>query len=182
LLPDNVNVPEPALVRIAEDAPSLMIPVMDEVSELVILRVPCTLMAAADNAPVVIVIFPIAVVPPIAPVKVTSPVPAATVNVFPAVPALVVPLNVTLELVVVNVMLLEMVALPVYVCVDEVVTLAPRLEVVDTDSVVNPVAAPSKSKAPVMIKALFPPARVDPKLTIDPSNVLFPPYNIEAPV
>jgi hypothetical protein len=139
-------------------------------------------MAAADNAPVVIVIFPIAVVPPIAPVKVTSPVPAATVNVFPAVPALVVPLNVTLELVVVNVMLLEMVALPVYVCVDEVVTLAPRLEVVDTDSVVNPVAAPSKSKAPVMIKALFPPARVDPKLTIDPSNVLFPPYNIEAPV
>ena len=36
LLADNVNVPEPALVRIAEDAPSLMIPVMDEVSELVI--------------------------------------------------------------------------------------------------------------------------------------------------
>ena len=40
LLADNVNVPAPALVRIAEDAPSLMIPVIVDVSELVILRVP----------------------------------------------------------------------------------------------------------------------------------------------
>src|SRR6056300_407699 len=122
LFADNNKVPEPALVKIAEVAPSLMIPVIDEVSVLVILKVPCTLIAAADNAPVVIVVLPMAVVPPTALVNVTSPEPAAIVNVFPAVPASVVPLNNTLAFVVVNVMSLEMVALPVYVCVEDVVT------------------------------------------------------------
>jgi len=63
-----------------------------------------------------------------------------------------------------------------------VVTFAPRFEVPDTSNVVNPVAAPSRSKLPVMVKALFPPARVDPKLTIDPVRVLFPPDNVVAPV
>src|SRR6056300_1300534 len=119
---DNVKVPLPALVKIAEDAPSLMIPVMVEASELVISIVPCTLIAAAESAPVVIVILPMAVVPPTALVKVTSPEPAAMVKVFPAVPALVVPPKDTLEFVVVKVMLLEIVVLPVYVCVDVVVT------------------------------------------------------------
>src|SRR6056300_413930 len=137
-------------------------------------------MAAADNAPVVIVVLPIAVLPPTAPVKVTSPVPAAMVKVFPAVPALVVPPKVTLALVVVNVMLLEIVALPVYVCVDEVVTSAPRLEVPDTDSVDRLVAAPSRSKAPVMINAFVPPSTVDPKLTVDAVNVLSAPDNVTA--
>jgi hypothetical protein len=50
-----------------------------------------------------------AVVPPTASVNVTSPDPAAIVNVFPAVPALVVAPKDTLEFVVVNVILLEMV-------------------------------------------------------------------------
>ena len=140
LLPDKVNVAEPALVTIAEDAPSLMIPVIDEVSELVISIVPCTFIAAAESAPVVMVILPMAVVPPTALVKVTSPDPAAIVNVFPAVPASVVPLNNTLAFVVVNVILLEMVTSSEYVCVDEVVTSAPRLEVPDTANVDNPVA------------------------------------------
>src|SRR5210317_1108230 len=106
------------------------------------------------------VMLPIAVVPPTASVKVTSPVPAAMVRVFPAVPALVVPPKDTLEFVVVNVVSVLKVTAPVYVCVEEVVTFAPRLEVVDTDKVDNPVAAPSRFNAPVMIKALLPPATV----------------------
>ena len=40
------------------------------------------------------------------------------------------------------------------------VTLAPRLEVPDTDVDVNPVAAPSKSKLPVTVNAFDPPANV----------------------
>ena len=83
LLADNVKVPDPALVTIAEDAPSLMIPVIDEVSVLVISIVPCTLIAAAESAPVVIVMLPMAVDPPTASVNVTSPDPAAIVNSIP---------------------------------------------------------------------------------------------------
>src|SRR6056300_1071679 len=177
---DNVKVPLPALVKIADDAPSLMIPVIVEVSELVILKVPCTFIAAAESAPVVIVVLPMAVVPPTALVNVTSPVPAAMIKVFPAVPALVVAPKDTLEFVVVNVISLEMVALPVYVCVDEVVTFAPKLEVVDTDSVDRLVAAPSRSKAPVMINAFVPPSTVDPKLTVDAVKVLSAPDNVTA--
>ena len=109
LLPDKVKVPDPALVTIAEDAPSLMIPVIDEVSVLVISIVPCTLIAAAESAPVVIVMLPMAVDPPTASVNVTSPDPAAIVKVSPAVPALVVAPKDTLEFVVVNVISLEMV-------------------------------------------------------------------------
>ena len=109
LLPDKVKVPDPALVKIADDAPSLMIPVIDEVSVLVISIVPCTLIAAAENAPVVMVKLPIAVVAPTASVNVTSPDPAAITSASPAVPASVVPLNNTLAFVVVNVISLEMV-------------------------------------------------------------------------
>src|SRR6056300_1013108 len=109
LFADNNKVPEPALVKIVDDAPSLMIPVIDEVSVLVILKVPCTLIAAAESAPVVIIILPIAADPPTASVKVTSPDPAAIVKVSPAVPALVVPPKDTLVFVVFNVISLEMV-------------------------------------------------------------------------
>ena len=70
-------------------------------------------MLAALSAPVVIVVLPSAVVPPTAPVKVTSPEPAAMVRVSPALAALVVPLKVTLLWVVVKVRLPLMVALPV---------------------------------------------------------------------
>ena len=55
---------------------------------------------------------------------------------------------------------------------DDVVTLAPRLEVPDTDNVDRSVAAPSRSTLPVMVKAFVPPARVDPKLIIVPANVV----------
>src|SRR6056300_1503391 len=127
-----------------------MIPVMVEVSELVISIVPCTFIAAADNAPVVIVMLPMDVVPPTALVKVTSPEPAAITSASPAVPALVVAPKDTLAFVVVNVISLEMVTAPVYVCVDEVVTSAPRLEAPETSNVDNLVAAPSRSKLPVM--------------------------------
>jgi hypothetical protein len=61
---------------------------------------------------------------------------------------------------------------PVYVCVDEVVTSAPRFEVPETANVDNPVAAPSRSKLPVMVNPLVPPASVDPKLTVDAVKVL----------
>ena len=103
LLPDKVKVPLPALDKIADDAPSLMIPVIDEVSELVILRVPCTFIAAAESAPVVMVMLPMAVDPPTASVNVTSPDPAAITSASPAVPALVVAPKDTLAFVVVNV-------------------------------------------------------------------------------
>ena len=146
LLPDKVNVADPAFVTIADDAPSLMIPVIDEVSELVISIVPCTLIAAAESAPVVMVMLPMAAVPPTAPVNVTSPDPAAITSASPAVPASVVAPKDTLEFVVVNVTSVDNVTAPEYVCVDEVVTSAPRLEVPETSNVDNPVAAPSRSK------------------------------------
>ena len=149
-VPDKVKVPDPALVKIADDAPSLMIPVIDEVLVLVISIVPCTFIAAAESAPVVIVMLPMAVVPPTALVKVTSPDPAAIVNVFPAVPASVVPPKDTLEFVVVNVMSLDIVALPLYVWSPVVVTSAPRLEVPDTDNEVVLEMAASRFRLPVI--------------------------------
>jgi hypothetical protein len=66
----------------------------------------------------------------------------------------------------------------VYVCVDEVVTSAPRLEVLDTSNVDNPVAAPSRSNIPVTVNPLVAPARVDPKLIVDPVKVLLPPDKV----
>jgi hypothetical protein len=72
----------------------------------------------------------------------------------------------------------EMVTSSEYVCVDEVVTFAPRLEVPDTSNVDNPVAAPSRSKLPVMVNPLSPPARVSTKLTIDAVKVLSAPDNV----
>jgi hypothetical protein len=67
---------------------------------------------------------------------------------------------------------------PVYVCVDEVVTSAPRFDVPETSNVVNPVAAPSRSKLPVMVNPFVPPARVSTKLTIDAVKVLSAPDNV----
>ena len=66
----------------------------------------------------------------------------------------------------------------VYVCVDEVVTSAPRLDVPETSNVDNPVAAPSRPKLPVMVNPLVPPARVSTKLTIDAVKVLLPPDKV----
>ena len=89
-----------------------------------------------------------------------------------------VPPKVMLLSVVVSVISLEMVTSPVYVWLDEVVTLAPRSDVPDTDSDVNPVAAPSRSKLPVIVNPLFPPTRVSTKLTVDAVNVLLPPDKV----
>ena len=72
----------------------------------------------------------------------------------------------------------EIVTSPVYVCVDEVVTSAPRFEVPETANVDNPVAAPSRSKLPVMVNPLVPPARVSTKLTIDAVKVLSAPDKV----
>ena len=63
-----------------------------------------------------------------------------------------------------------------------VVTLAPRLEVDDTSKVVKPVAAPSRSKLPVTVKALLPPARVDTKFTVEPVRVRSPPESVTPPL
>ena len=60
------------------------------------------------------------------------------------------------------------------------VTFAPRLEVPETSNVVNPVAAPSRSTLPVIVKAFVPPARVDPKLIIVPVKILSPPDKVTA--
>src|SRR6056300_564916 len=72
----------------------------------------------------------------------------------------------------------EIVTSPVYVCVDEVVTFAPRFDVPDTDNVDRLVAAPSRSKLPVMVNPFVPPARVSTKLTIDAVKVLLSPDNV----
>ena len=63
---------------------------------------------------------------------------------------------------------------------DDVVTLAPRLEVPETANVHRLVAAPSRSKLPVMVNPLVPPARVDPKLIIVPVKILSPPDKVTA--
>ena len=43
---------------------------------------------------------------------------------------------------------------------------------------VNPVAAPSRSKLPVMVNPFVPPARVSTKLTVVASKVLLAPDNV----
>ena len=58
------------------------------------------------------------------------------------------------------------------------VTSAPRFDVPETSNVVNPVAAPSRSKLPLMVNPLVPPARVSTKLTVDAARVLVPPDNV----
>ena len=64
----------------------------------------------------------------------------------------------------------------------DVVTSAPKLEVPDTSKVLRPVAAPSKSRLPVTVKALVPPAKVDTKFTVEPVRVRSPPESVTAPV
>ena len=60
--------------------------------------------------------------------------------------------------------------------------MAPRLEVPDTLNVDKPVAAPSRSRLPVTVKALVPPAKVDKKLMVEPVRVRSPPESVTAPV
>ena len=74
LLPDNVNVPAPALVTANAVEPLLIIPVIELVPAFVTLNVPVDEIAAAVNTSVVIVIPVRGVVPPTTPVNVTSPV------------------------------------------------------------------------------------------------------------
>ena len=62
------------------------------------------------------------------------------------------------------------------------VTFAPRFEVPETVNEVKPVAAPSKSKLPVMVSALVPPARVEMKFTVEPVKVRSPVERVTAPV
>ena len=61
---------------------------------------------------------------------------------------------------------------------DVVVTFAPRLDVPDTANVDRSVAAPSRSKLPVIINPFAPPSRVSTKLTVDAVNVLSAPYKV----
>ena len=62
------------------------------------------------------------------------------------------------------------------------VTLAPRLLVPDTLNVLIPEAVSSKSKLPVMVSALVPPARVETKFTVEPVKVRSPVERVTAPV
>ena len=64
----------------------------------------------------------------------------------------------------------------------EVVTLAPKLDVPDTSKVLRPVAASSRSRLPVTVKALVPPAKVDTKFTVEPVRVRSAPERVTAPV
>ncbi len=74
LLPDKVNVPAPSFVTAKAVAPSLITPVIELAPLFVTLNVPVDLIAAAVNTSVVIVSPVREVVPPTAPVNVTSPV------------------------------------------------------------------------------------------------------------
>ena len=60
--------------------------------------------------------------------------------------------------------------------------MAPKLEVPETLKVVIPVAVPSRSRLPVMVSALLPPARVDTKFTVEPVKVRSAPDKVTAPV
>ena len=57
---------------------------------------------------------------------------------------------------------------------------APRFDVPDTDKLVTPVIAPSISAAPVMVRLLLPPARVDPVLIVVPVKMRSPPDRVIA--
>ena len=60
--------------------------------------------------------------------------------------------------------------------------MAPKLDVPETLKVDKPVAAPSRSRLPVTVKALVPPAKVDTKFTVEPVRVRSPPESVTAPV
>ena len=99
---------------------------------------------------------------PTIPEKVALPDPRVRVKLrlVPAESESIVEPKVTLLLVVVNITLLLKVTAPLYVCVEDVVTSAPRLEVVDTDSEVALLIAWLRSKDPVILiapKVLVPP-------------------------
>ena len=56
--------------------------------------------------------------------------------------------------------------------------MAAKFEVPETLKVDKPVAAPSRSRLPVMVSALLPPAKVEVKLTVDAVSVLVPPDKV----
>ena len=95
-------------------APSLMMPVIELVPVLVILKVPASLIAAALNTSVLMVMLPNSFVPPTVPVNVVSPVPfVVTLNVLPVVFPLTVEPNEMLPFdVVVSVLLVLKVTAP----------------------------------------------------------------------
>ena len=78
-VPDNVHVPDPALVSAKAVEPLLIIPVIELVPELATLKVPEDEIAAALSAFVVISIPVKGVIPPTAPVKVIFPDPVLTI-------------------------------------------------------------------------------------------------------
>ena len=74
----------------------------------------------------------------------------------------------------------ESVVVPEYDCVPVVVTFAPILDVPDTDKLVTPDIAPSKSKLPVTVKAFDPPVTAA-SVTVEPCSVLSPPESVVVP-
>ena len=61
------------------------------------------------------------------------------------------------------------------------VSYAPMFAVPDTLKVVTPVMTPSMSAAPVMVKALLPPAKVLCVFTVEAVSVRSPPLKVTAP-
>ena len=59
--------------------------------------------------------------------------------------------------------------------------MAPRLDASDTYNEFKLVAAPSRSRSPVIVNPSAPPSSVDLKLTIEASNVRSTPLNVTAP-
>ena len=113
MLPHNVKVLTPSLVRDADDAPSVNAPVIALAAVLVILNRPCKRIVVALNAAVLIVMLPKAVVPPTAALKVVLPAPVLIDKALPAVLASIVDKNETLLAVVVNVVDAPKVTAPV---------------------------------------------------------------------
>ena len=71
---------------------------------------------------------------------------------------------------------------PEYVCVPEVDTSAPMLEVPEMLKFVTFVIAPPIDALPVMVRAIAPPSKVDELVTVVPVNVLVPePLTVTAP-
>ena len=80
----------------------------------------------------------------------------------------------------INVELADTVVVPEYDCVPVVVTLAPMFDVPDTEILVTPEIAPTKSKFPVTVKAFDPPVTAF-KVTVEAVKVLSPPDNVVVP-
>ena len=102
----------------------------------------------------VMLIAPSAFVPPTTPLSCAVPVPILNVRSRAvALALLIVEVKVTLLSVVVRATSVLNVTAPVYVCVAEVVTLAPRSDAPETESDVADVIAALRSRAPVILIA-----------------------------